>query len=184
MILWLLPVFKQLRGGFFLYFAIIALCDPVGKFNVYVLKLHPVYTHLFVGLLISITILYHCRFLNYKYLTGLIILFLITYFSLHKLELIYPIIGLRFLVLVTVLTYLIKEISRKQVVNVYFLVILLYELTIVLKFTALAFSYYPGIYYFYITTAFDLLPCTYFIFYNSHNSPVIVLASQENTSAA
>lgn len=173
--MWLLPPIRQFKGGFRYFFLVIAISDPIALFVTYILKLHPGYSHIVTSFILFLTALYYCKNLTSKNISIGALLLIIMMLSIQWIGLELPIIVFRFLILLQMLNYLQKDMYIRQTVNLYIIIIIVYELANVFKFVGLALEFYPGIYYFYLTTAFNLLPCMYFIFFNWENSPKFTL---------
>src|SRR5674476_662082 len=80
-LIWLLPPFKQLKGGYFLYFLIIGYSDPLALFLGWIFKLNVEYSHLITAFLLTISILFYNNNLNLKWI---ILLFLLLILSVWK----------------------------------------------------------------------------------------------------
>jgi hypothetical protein len=69
----------------------------------------------------------------------------------------------------------VKEFYQKQRINIYFSILLIYELTTILKFIIYSYNYTSGIYMFYLSLVFEMVIGLFFILYNLENSPIIKL---------
>ena len=172
-LIWLLPPFRQLKGGYFLYFLILGYSDPLALLLLKFIKLNANYTHLIVAFLLAISILYYAKNLNVKW--GIILfLFLILSLFINIREIRYfSIISFHGLILSQLLILSIKEFYQESKINLYYFVLLVYELATIFKYIAFVYNYTSGVYYFYLSAAFEMLICIYFIFFNFQNSPYI-----------
>jgi hypothetical protein len=176
-LVWLLPPFKQLKGGYFLYFLISGYSDPLAILLGEVFKLDPYYTHLLIAFLLSISILFYSKKLNSKWIASLILLLMLSLWLGDKNTIFIPIIIFRFLIILQLLNSFANEFLLKQRINIYLSVLIFYEITIMLKYAAVGCNYSLGIYFYYLTSVFGMLICLFFIFYNLQNSPLIKLHS-------
>ena len=176
-LVWLLPPFKQLKGGYFLYFLISGYSDPLALLLGQVFRLNPYYTHLLIAFLLSISILFYSKKLNSKWIASLILLLLLSLWLGNKNTIFIPIIIFRFLIILQLLISFSNEFLLKQRINIYLSVLIFYEITIILKYAAVGCNYSLGIYFYYLTSVFGMLICLFFIFYNLQNSPLIKLHS-------
>ena len=174
-LVWLLPPFKQLKGGYFLYFLISGYSDPLALLLGQVFRLDPYYTHLLIAFLLSISILFYSKKLNSKWIASLILLLMLSLWLGDKNTIFIPIIIFRFLIILQLLNSFANEFLLKQRINIYLSVLIFYEITIMLKYAAVGCNYSLGIYFYYLTSVFGMLICLFFIFYNLQNSPLIKL---------
>ena len=180
-IIWLLPPFRQLKGGFFLYFLISGFSDPITLFSLWLLKTNPIYIHLFISFLLAISILYYYKNLTTKWLVTLIIILIISSLVGDKDVLFIPIIIFRLFIVVQLFIDTASDFLIKKKVSLYISLLLFYELTIIFKYTAVGFNYSTGIYLYYLTSAIDVFVCIFFVLYNLQNSPFIKLSFSNNS---
>ena len=174
-IFWLLPPFRQLRGGYFLFFLLLGYSDPLAQFMLWAFRLNSNYVHSVIALLICYTVLYYNKNLNYKWVVALFLILLLSFcLGIKEIRLL-TFIGFHLIIFVQILITTTKEIYLKHRINIYFSVLLIYELSVILRFIALVNNYASGIYFFYLTGVFEMFICLFFIFYNLENSPVIKL---------
>jgi hypothetical protein len=174
-LVWLLPPFRQYKGGYFLYFLIMGYSDPLTLTLGWIFKINANYTHLVIAFLLTISILFYNKNLNYKWI---IALFLFLIFSIVKgdKEIRYlSIIIFHFIIFTQILIPSIKEFYIKQRINLYLTILSVYELTTIFKYTAFTYNYNSGVYFFYLSVAFELLIGLFFIFINLNNSPILKL---------
>jgi hypothetical protein len=174
-LVWLLPPFKQLKGGFFLYFLILGYSDPLALLLGWLFKLNSYYLHLIVAFLLALSILYYNKNLNIKWIGSLTLILILSLLFETKSTFVLSIIIFRIFVIVQIFIIFIKEFFLNRNINFYFSILLLYELTTLLKYTAVAINYTTGIYMFFLSLAFEILIGIFFIFYNIQNSPRIKL---------
>ncbi len=116
-----------------------------------------------------------------KYLLLLLIPAILTGFFLNTAEIRVFTIILHFAILIFFLKEFILIISRESKIVLFNLVILLYEASVIFKFSA---SYFltGGYLFFYLTTAFEILIAVFFTFINEKNSPSFKLQMDPDES--
>lgn len=170
---WLLPPLKQFKGGYFIYFLIIAITDPIAQILYLLFKIDPsyIYTYSSVVLLLS-AILYVYKPDRKSIIAYLVILSLISTIILliHNLKL-----GL-VLIIITHIAICILFIYRfwgkyfnRNVIYIFLLALIFYELTIVIKMFVYLFDVQTGLIFLYSTDILDIIICQYFIFFNFKN---------------
>ena len=174
-IIWLLPPFRQLKGGYFLYFLILGYSDPLALIFLRFFKLDINYTHLIIAFLLTISILYYTKNLNSKWIISLILFLILSIWKGNRDIRYLSIIIFNCLIFAQILIPSIKEFYQGHRINIYFTVLLIYELTTILKYTAFAYNYFSGVYLFYLSLVFEMFIGLFFIFFNLHNSPHIKL---------
>ena len=174
-LLWLLPPFKQLKGGYFLYFLTLGYSDPLALLLGWLFKISPNYTHLIIAFILLICILYYTNKLNYKWIISLFLLLILSLCSGNRDIRYISIIIIHCLIFVQILIPTLLEFFNGHRINTYLSVLLVYELMTALKYAAFSFNYFSGVYFFYISLAFETVICIFFIFVNLNNTPLINL---------
>lgn len=178
-IIWLLPPLKQYRGGYFFIFVLLALTDPISLFNIYYLNIHPHYTFLVYSSIMLILSFYYRKQLI-KLTLLLVILITLVGLVLNTEYLKYFILGFNAIVLINFATIMLLNSFKEQRINYFYVVLVLYQLTVTLKFLIIILNVHTGTYFYFITTAFEILMGIYFIFFNDKNSPSLKLVPAEN----
>ena len=174
-IAWLFPPFRQKGCRYFLFFLILALSDP----GWYILTRIHLEDATFYYLVVS-TLLLATVFRKKEILLLLVpVLFIGIYLAAAEIR-IFTII-LHFAILIYFLRELILIISQESRIILFNLIILLYEASVLFKFSA---SYFmtAGYLFFYITTAFEILIAIFFTFVNEKNSPSLKLQMEPDQS--
>lgn len=174
-VVWLFPPLRQRGCRYFLFFLILALSDP----GWYFLTLMHFGDATFYYLVVS-TLLLATVFRKKQILLLLIpVLFIGIFLTAAEIR-IFSIIC-HFAILIFFLRELILIISRESRIVLFNLVILLYEASVLLKFSA---SYFmtAGYLFFYLTTAFEILIAVFFSFVNEKNSPAFKLQMEPDQS--
>ncbi len=174
LIAWLFPPFRQRGCRYFLFFLILALSDP----GWYILNQMHYRDSSFYYLVVS-TLLLTAVFRKRQLLLLLIPVFFAGFY-LNAPEIRIFTIIFHFILLIFFLRELILIISRESRIVIFNLVLLLYEASVLFKFSA---SYFitAGYLFFYITTAFEILIAVFFSFINEKNSPVIKLQMEPDS---
>lgn len=171
--IWLLIPIRQYNTRFFPFFLVLGILDTISLSFFYLFNINLTITYLFG----TNVLLYAALFdLGKKkkftlLLFFIIISFFIVSFSIKESWIIQFII--HFIILITFLKILIIYFGNTRKLLLFYLVLIGYEVSLLLKF----FVYYkePGIgpVYFYVTTALEILIGLFFIFINEKNSPAI-----------
>ncbi len=166
--IWLLPPFRQKRNKYFIYFLLLALSDPI----FYLINLmhtvnpRPYYLAVSTLTLISLT--------KKKLSLFLIPLAAVLILSLYNTEIQIIIFVIHFTILLYFLKDLILYASEKSKMNVFILILVMYEVSVMVKFAA-SYLFTVGFLFYYLTTAFEILIGLFFVIYNDKNSPEIKL---------
>lgn len=170
---WLLPVFRQYRDGYFYYFLVLAISEPLFLLCLHTLKIYPMYFYLAVSYFSLLAVLYYKKRLKISFALSALILTIFFYADLLSASA--GIFLLHFIIFYNILDIFMKETITSQRINLYFVVMLFYEATILLKMAVKIMDFSSGIYFYYIITAFDIFVAIYFIFCNIRTSPKLKL---------
>jgi hypothetical protein len=72
-LIWLIPPFKQLKGGYFLYFLILGYSDPLAIMLLR-FRIDVQFVHIITAFLVTISVLYYNKNLNLKWIAALFLL--------------------------------------------------------------------------------------------------------------
>lgn len=175
---WIIPVFRQYRDGYFYYFLTLAASGVLIWFLIYTLKIHPMYTSLLMSFSAVLAVLYYTRKRKRKWIIAAVLIVILPLGSPDIARL--GVFVLHGIILYYFMSLLARDMANTDNINMYFIILILYESSILLKISARIVNVYTGMYFFYITTAFEILIAVYFIFYNLRNSPKLKL--EENLS--
>ena len=169
---WLLPPFRQRGCKYFLYFLILALSDPIFRLIYWIHATDVTWYYLVISTLVLIS-LFRKKYLFLLLIADIIILI---YLTIPEIRL------FTFLLHFIIMLYFLKEfiliISKESKIVIFNLALVLYEVTLLFKLTASYFEF--GVYNYYLTTAFEILPAVFFTIYNEKNSPSISLQMEPN----
>lgn len=175
-IVWLFPPIRQFKGKFFFYFLILALLDPLLELIHLFIHLNPIEFYSIGNLLLIISLLSFSKL--QKYMGYLILITIITTwlsFSLGIREVIMIIILEHLVILIFLLRVTLLDINDNRHINLFYIILDFYILSIIFKFFGTLIDLRFSLFYFYITSAFEILIGTFFILYNEKNSPKVKL---------
>jgi hypothetical protein len=166
---WLFPPLKQFRGKFFYYFLIQAISDPIA-FTL--IKLHyyniPFYVVKDIFLMLCLWNLETAIKKSYWIVPVLLLIYYFVYGIDYRI--IYLILSV---VHIGILYFIFKmatdDMLELKRVKVFYMVFILYELSLVLKFILQAAAVNLGSIYYFLTAAFDILLGIFFIFVSERN---------------
>lgn len=161
---WLLPPLKQFRGRFFYYFILQAVSDPIVMI-LFAFNLHSLQFYLVKDILLLVS-LWKPKALI-KGLPYFIPLLILVYFgtvAIHYTVICIIIAALHVIVIYLVFKMAIAEVMEFNEVKIFYILISIYELSVILKNINAIITIHSGILYFYLTTAFEILLGLSFIF--------------------
>ena len=174
LVCWLLPPFRQFKGRFFYYFLIMALSDPINIFCLEVIKT-PLYSiHSAAGLLLIISLIFNSDGFRNK---TLVIFPLISGFTLGLIYLtnfLYLLLILHIIIFLLLLKIAILPIYQKNIINLFYFVLLFYELSIVLNLTLITGSSNIKIILFFSTLFFQVLIALFFTIFTEKSKFLII----------
>jgi len=157
-IVWLLPPLKQFRGRFFYYFLILALSDPIGMTMHYFRIAYPItmFVILSAALLLSLP-LSNDRHIKIHYAIPILALSLVLMYYLPFTDLMLVIGIIHLLILLVLFKYLINYVLLNGRLQLFHLLIVTYETSMMLKFTDRAFAFRTGKFEFYFISGFEII---------------------------
>lgn len=176
--IWLLPPLRQYRSRFFWFFLNLALSDAIVAlaFDVLDIKFYPQYLYTVMASLLFLAVLYHSvRFSLYVPVITTVVLSGILYifgFLIHYLEYICIIIHLMIIYLLVKETII--SLSQTRSLNIFLLVLSLYEFSIAIKWYQFAMRTRTGFVFFYITTVFEILLAIFFTVFRPDSPSMII----------
>jgi hypothetical protein len=171
LIVWAIPPLKQFKGGYFLFFLVIAVSPFASVLGFYLIKLIP-FTVYVIASFIMLVILqyYNSGKIKFLIITLIFPVSFIIYYNEWHYDLI-SIIILHTSIVIYVIYFLLQFLYKTNSLNLYYFVLVIYEASVVLKMITFLTNIQTGKLYFYITSIFELLIGIYFIFFNIENSP-------------
>jgi hypothetical protein len=181
MLVWIIPPFRQFKEGYFFYFLILAVSDPlIGVLN-YAFKVHAHTIHITAGLLLIYSVQYYKQNRSFKFNHKNFFFALVTLFAVVNGNIVFiktVLLLIHLMLFYYFLQLLLNNAKEEEEIKIYHIVLLFYEASIILKVLNLIIGTATGIVYFYITTAFGMLVAIFFIIYNLKNSPAISLKKE------
>lgn len=179
---WLLPPIKQFRTEYFYFFLILAILDPVKILFFLTGDYSPVDIS-FPFLILLVFSIFHTWFK--KYFLALIILAIIISFFGKNLSMTAD-YSIKVVVYTFILVVFLLRMSRFLIqsgnINLYYVVLILYVLSIILKYITLIFDLKTGVINFYLTSAFEIIIAFFFIFFNVNNEKIHFTVKLKSTS--
>ena len=175
-IFWLFPPLRQYKGKYFFYFLILALEDIVAYFLIIALKYNYLQVYNIVNILLLCSLIDKKIIKKYWYMIVFTTLLFLEINSLPN----YKIIISSMIVIHLIILYIFFkttaiEYNKRNYLNTGHFVLILYEITILLKFLILLGSFAKGEVFFYLTTAFEIMVAIFFTVYKVEESPAIKL---------
>lgn len=170
-----MPPLKQYKGGYFLFFLVIAVTDPICYLLYILYRISPVSFYDLSSLLLLFIILRHTKTLNrsiiiinsFIFILGVII-------NLHFKDIRIPMIVMGYyhvIILLNLTVYFVRKLFDRNIGYMYILAIIVYELTIIAKSMVNVFLPMSDIGLVYLLNIVDTFICLFFIFYNLRSGP-------------
>ncbi|MGB8318236.1 MAG: hypothetical protein WCE54_08930 [Ignavibacteriaceae bacterium] len=179
-IIWMLPPFRQFKTEYFLFFLILAIADPANALANIFLAIKPIYVTLSITFLLILSLIdrelliRNWIIITLTFLVLLAAMIILPFKSMYAIKIILSSIVL-FIILKNSLIY----INKNQTINLFLLVLTLYEITIIIKFIFTASRTHTGSIYFYTTSFFEFFIGLFFSFFNKENSPTFRLIKEK-----
>lgn len=166
----MLPPFRQYGNRFFLYFLILALSDPIQFFIYDILGIHfyPQNIYVVVFLILFFAVLKQNKmFRSYSFYICLISACTVLYLWGHAVRFLleYIIIVFHAGIVFLLVKEQVKELSERGKLNWFAMLVILYEISMIIKFFQLAQRTRTGIVFFFLTTLFETLLGLFFIIF-------------------
>jgi hypothetical protein len=173
--IWFLPPFRQYKGGFFLFFLILALTDPAGFLLFKIFKIEPIYSYAPSSLFLLFAALFYTDSLKpgiilFNSFVSLVsaVLFII----FHDVRLLIILMAyLQFVILFNFIIYLVRKLFYRNIFYSYLLVLVLYEFTIIIKSILFIFQINTTLFLIHFLNLFEIIICFYFIIFNLKTGP-------------
>ena len=166
---WILAAIRQYKGNYFYYFLILALSDPINIFCVSFIGVTQGWVHSVAGLLLVYSVGYNNNeFRKYLILNIIVILvFLSILIVLSNLR--YLILATHMMILAKFLKIAFVQLHNNSKLNLFYLALIFYEITIVINFIDLITGVSIGITFFYIILAFQIILAIFFTIFREEN---------------
>ena len=172
-IVWLCIPIRQYKTRFFLFFLLLGLFDPVFISAYYLFKNDITILYLLGSSLLLQTVLFNFNAGSKSIITiSLFIVCLIFAFYFPTKVVILQLI-IHTLIFFSFLKIFTISYSDTRKLSLFFLILLSYEFSLLLKFFIHLTEFEVGVMYFHLTTVFQILIGIFFLFINEKNSPLI-----------
>lgn len=180
-IVWAIIPFRQFKGAFFYYFLLLAIEDPLARVLIKNFHFVQIKTHLLFSVFIMVAIIKQKQFPRYiKYLIPFAVLYISGILFVdasneaygNNLRLILAMFHV--ILFVIFLKYLVVQIKKEMVFNLFLLVLVLYEGLIVFKFILYGLGIQGGILFFYLTGIFQIFIGLFFIAVRGDNPKLFI----------
>ncbi len=169
---WLFPIFRQYKGNYFLYFLILGLSDPIAMLCVAVLNVQPTLIHSVAAIFLYYSIDTVKREFERLWLLNLIIVVTFVIALLMLSNPLFLVLILHFLILLIFIKKLMLKLYQSGEFNWFYLALIFYEITVILKVIVFISGTDVGILYFYITLVFQFLVAIFFTIFREE-SPLL-----------
>ena len=175
-IIWLIIPFRQLGNKYFYYFLFLAIMDPISIFFRWILNSPTNYFYIPLSFLALISLLGTNTLKKYRIL--IIILILIVFIMNFSY-----IISIRFFLFMSIthlliLFYFLKDFIvgffKSKIFDIFLMLLIFYELTIVTKNLNLISGFADAHFYFFITSILEILIGLFFCFFKTDNPRFIL----------
>ena len=175
LVIWTIIPFRQWKQNYFKYFTILAMVDIVTNvlrkfFNS---NTNSVYT--IISLLLVYSLVGNKFIKKYKYIltTCLGLTIYLSIYTLNNINNLVLFSILHFIIIAILLKYFITKIVRTNILNIFTLILLLYEISVVTKIVNLITGFADAYTYFYLTTAFEILIGIFFIIFKEDDPRIV-----------
>ena len=177
-VIWLLPPIRQYKKEYFYFFLILALMDPLQIILKLFVVIYPfrLYAIFVMFLIFSVLKIKHSKKTVLIMAAAAAVNVFLSFGMSFNVLLIYLMLE-HLTILIIILKNAITLFFDKSVITLFHMVLILYMLTLVLKYLVVIIDLKTGGPYFYITSTFEILIGVFFIIYNEINSPRIKLSA-------
>lgn len=154
---WLFPPLRQFRGRFFYFFLVLALGDPIAIPLMYNNLIPASVLHLAISTTSFFSLPQMNRHLKRVYLIPVLAIIFAFAVLLAKEDLILLIGIVHFFILYAILQHTINHLSSTGRIQFFHLLLIIYELSVLLKFINKIFTLNSGMAEFYFTTGFQII---------------------------
>ena len=176
---WLIPPVRQYRGEYFYYFLILALTDPIALTLNRVIGLDTLNVYIILTILMALS-LFFLKPHNKSIIAvaiGIFIGYLLANYATYN-EIIFALALIHTFILFVFIKRGVVSINELGAINFYYFMLILYEISIVMKFVVLIANINAGVFYYHLTTFFQILIAIYFSIYRINTSPKVVIIRQ------
>jgi len=186
MFIFLLPPIRQFRGRYFYFFLTLAVEDPLGSFLVHKAHFDWEIVHIVFSVLLLTAIIKPEKFLKKSLHFLPFFLFVILFYYIFKnyykfvhgsLE--FGIGLMHFIIFVALIKQSILLIRERMEINIFQILLILYETSIISKFITYSLLETKGLIFLFITLAFELILGLFFSIFRSDNPKLFIRLNYE-----
>jgi hypothetical protein len=178
-ILWILPLFKQYKTEYFVYFLILALTDPLVL--VFLKLFHIVGNRfiVFVALLLLWSLITNTKIKRLLLLSALPVFIIAVSYSLENKLIVGLGCAVHLIILGVIATNLLNRLLHTQTLNFFLSLLILYELIYVLKYLAIILNNETGAMSAFIGSVSQIILAVLFIFINIDSKEFLFVRKKE-----
>ncbi len=176
---WVLPPFRQYRTRYFYFFLILGLSDPLTYIAARIFSVDAIIIYAFSTPVLVLSLI------NIKNKFKIILLIIsaasismVLAVKLDMQEMMVYLLLQYFIIWILIFRHSIIMLLEKGLITLFNIFLNIYILSLLMKFIIIINNTKAGVYYFYISSAFEILIGIFFIIYNEKNSPAYRLLSK------
>jgi hypothetical protein len=168
-VVWIFPIFRQYNTRIFYFFLVLGLSDPINLLCVLVFNFKTGLIHSIAALLLfySLNLRYQKK-IKISY-TDLLVAVLFLTSIVFLSDLFYLVIAIHILIFARLVQIVIMPLHQKSELNIFYLILIFYEITVITKLSIYLSETYSGILFTYITLAFEVLIAIFFTVFKENN---------------
>ncbi len=174
LLIWLLIPVVHWKRKFFFFFLILGLTDVTNFLLIYSFKAVFFYPYILTSFLLIISLQNRDLVNRFKYYIVAISVCIIYFGGEHSppfSEVI--LLSLHIIILIRILYLFVIDVGNNLRLNLFYVFLLFYEITVISKFLNILFNIVDGAMYFNITTAFEIFIGLFFLFFRYDNSRIV-----------
>jgi len=174
MIFWLLPLKKQFRGNFFVFFLILAVLDPINFVNYYLFKISPEYLKVIASILLFLFVntTFSKEIFYKKY--NIISLFIFICIWIISPLINYTVLVIHLFIFGKIVFLFINNLFNRKVINIFYMVLIVYEILIFSNLALVIYGTTLSLEYYYLTIIVMASFAIFFSFYSASDKKVMI----------
>lgn len=174
LLIWFAIPIVHWRRKFFSYFLILGLTDIINLILTYAFELVIFYPYILSSLFLILALQSKEFVIKYRYYL-IPIVSVIFYLGIiyHSTWSVYILLSLHIIILIRILYLFVIDVGNNLRLNLFYVFLLFYEITVISKFLNILFNLVDGAMYFNITTAFEIFIGLFFLFFRYDNSRIV-----------
>lgn len=169
-VVWLFPPIKHFKQNLFYFFLVLALTDPIALLLGKYLRFPPYLFYNFSAIITLYTVSNFSKPTK-RFIIFYVILLIVAYLASHSPSkyTFYYIIFIHFIILLKFLKRTLLFIVDNNFLNIFHMVLILYETTIILKMLSVVENFSSGVYYYAITNVFQIIIAIFFTIFKEND---------------